>query len=185
MRKTVSIITAAAMLAEGALAASCDRPEDMLAVQTAALQQELVVAALMCREVSTYNEFVLSHQAALQQADATLLAFFKTTNPQDGFGAYNLYKTELANAASLRSVRDPYFCYRAKADFRAAAGRSLSEALAVVPFTVDTGSVRCAWAARPTATVPVSAPVNPTVNTPPRRVRHRTWLGKLVDWLFH
>jgi len=185
MRKAVSMITTAALLAESAFAASCDRPEDTLAIQTAALQQELMVAAFMCHDVPAYNDFVLSHRAALQAADAALLAFFKAADLQGGFGAYNLYKTELANAASLRSLRDPYFCYRAKADFQAAAVRPLEQALAVVPFTVDTGSVRCTWAARPAAAIPATAAVNPTVNTPPRRVRHRTWLGRLVDWLFH
>jgi hypothetical protein len=59
------------------------------------------------------------------------------------------------------------------ANFRAAMNRPLSDFLRVVPYPTDTGSVRCPQLAR---AVPVAA------ETPPRkRVRHRTWLGRLVD----
>jgi hypothetical protein len=173
-----SIVAALVLVHAGAGAApSCDRAQDAMALQTAALQQEMMVAALMCRDVSAYNAFVLSHQAALQESDRTLLAFFQGLNAATGDADYNFYKTELANGASLRSVRDPWFCYRNKANFNAAAGRSLEQALSVLPYPVDTGSLRCNRVSVTTA----------IANVAPRskkRVRHRTWLGRLVDAIF-
>ncbi len=178
MRKTTASV--AAVLVFSSANASCDRPQDALAVQTAALQQEMMVAAFMCRDIGAYNAFVISHQAALQDADRTLLAFFQQASPQTGFDDYNFYKTELANTSSLRSVRDPQFCYRVNANFAAAVGRTLEQTLSVVPYPVDTGSARCNRSSVTTATF------SPTTPPPPqRRVRHRTWLGRLVDAIFH
>lgn len=152
----------------------CQRPEDAAAVQMAALQQEMVVAALVCREVAAYNHFVLSHRAALQESDRVLLAFFRTANALSGDADYNLFKTELANGSSLRSATDRYFCARAKANFRAAANRPLGDFLRVVPYPADTGSVQCPHRDRALAG---DAPVK-------GRPRHRTWLGRVVDGIF-
>ncbi len=152
----------------------CERPEDAAAVQTAALQQELMVAALMCRDVHAYNEFVLSHRPDLQASDRMLLSFFRTGNTRSGDADYNLFKTELANASSLRSTTDRYFCARARANFRAAVNRPLSDFLRVVPYPTETGSVRCPQLAR-------DVPAANEVPLPKKRPRHRTWLGRLVD----
>lgn len=100
-----------------------------------------MVAALTCHEIRAYNEFVVSHQAALQASDRALMAFFQASNPRGGFDDYNLYKTELANGASMRSIKDGGFCAHVAGDFRAAAGRTLEQTLAVL--SIDTGSVQC------------------------------------------
>jgi hypothetical protein len=160
----------------------CERPEDSAALRVAALQQEMMVAAFMCHDVAAYNDFVLSHRAALQESDRNLMAFFQRANPQSGFDAYNLYKTELANTSSLRSLRDRYFCYRVKADFQAAKGRSLDQLWEVLPYPVDTGSVRCLTATTAQVSPPPMASATPQVSKP---VRRRTWLGRLVDAIFH
>lgn len=160
----------------------CERAEDSAALRTAALQQEMMVAAFMCHDVAAYNDFVLSHRAALQDSDRNLMAFFQRANPQSGFDAYNLYKTELANTSSLRSLRDRYFCYRVKADFQAAKGRSLDQLWDVLPYPVDTGSVRCLTATTAQVSPP---PIASTAPQPSKPVRHRTWLGRLVDAIFH
>jgi hypothetical protein len=162
----------------------CERPEDALAVQTAALQQEMMVAAFECHDVASYNNFVLSHQTALQEADAALLAFFARANPQKAFDDYNFYKTELANAASLHFLHDRQFCLKVNLDYRAARDRTLAQTLAEVPYTVDTGAVRCNWPFRPTPVITATVPSAANAG-PPRRIRHRTWLGRLVDALFH
>lgn len=173
-----AIGAALVMLAVPAVAAGrCETPAEAGALHTAALQQEMMVAAFQCAGVTAYNDFVLSHRAALQQADRELMAYFQRTAPQDPFGAYNLYKTELANASSLRVSTDRTFCARMAADFHAAAGRSLDQTLAEVPFVVDSGSVFCPWTPRPVIAAPLPPPQK-------KRVRHRTWLGRLVDWLF-
>ena len=121
----------------------CDRPADATALRTAALQQEMMVGALLCKASGAYNEFVLSHRAALQASDRTLMAFFIAQNPRGGFDDYNLYKTELANNASLRALRDMLFCARVAANFEAAAGRPLEQVLTSLPNPVGTGNGAC------------------------------------------
>jgi hypothetical protein len=170
--RKLAALAAGAALVHSAAAASCERPEDAAALRTAALQQEMMVAAFLCNDVAAYNEFVLSHRPALQESDRNLMAVFERAGPETAFDAYNLYKTELANASSLRRARDPYFCARADANFRAASGRTLEETLAQIPYPVETGSVRCPWTAITSAAPPPAAP---------KRIRHRTWLGRLVD----
>ena len=65
------------LLAGNAWAAgSCVRPQDVTALRTAALQQQLMVAALTCHDVAAYNRFVISHQGALQVSDKALMDFF-------------------------------------------------------------------------------------------------------------
>lgn len=141
---------------------ACEKPADAMAIKAAALQQEMMVAALACKAVGAYNEFVVSHQKALQASDRTLMAFFVTANPRGGFDDYNLYKTELANAASLRAIRDLLFCARAAAYFEAAQGLPLEQVVNRLPHPVDTGAVQCR--------VPETAePPMQTAATVPRR----------------
>ena len=160
-------------------AATCARPQDALAVRIAALQQEMMVAAFMCRDVSAYNRFVISHQGELQESDKALMDFFLQQNAGTGSDDYNLFKTELANVSSLRSVSDPQFCRRINANFGVALGRKepLAQLLSELPYPVETGSVSCMRYASQSI---------PSANAVPRvRVRHRTWLGRLVDAIFH
>ena len=177
MRK--ALVAAATVLAQIPAWASpvCERPEDAAVIHTAALQQDLMVAAFLCHDIAAYNDFVLSHRSALQDSDRALMAYFERQSPGAAFDAYNLFKTELANASSLRSAQDRRFCARADANFRAAVGQPLAQVLVQLPYPVDTGSVRCAWAT--TAATTTTAP------PPKRRIRHRTWVGRLVDDIFH
>jgi len=71
------------------------------------------------------------------------MAFFIAQNPRGGFDDYNLYKTELANNASLRALRDMLFCARVAANFAAASGRPLEQVLTSLPNPVGTGNVAC------------------------------------------
>jgi hypothetical protein len=157
----------------------CARPQDVMAVRVAALQQEMMVAAFMCHDIAAYNRFVRSHQGELQESDKALMDFFLQQNAETGLGDYNLFKTELANVSSFRSVSDPQFCRRINANFSVALGgkEPLAQLLSELPYPVETGSVSC---------MPYVARSTPTVNAVPRvRVRHRTWLGRLVDAIFH
>jgi hypothetical protein len=160
-------------------AAYCARPQDVMAVRVAALQQEMMVAAFMCHDIAAYNRFVLSHQGELQESDKALMDFFLQQNAETGSGDYNLFKTELANVSSLRSVSDPQFCRRINANFGVALGRGvpLAQLLSELPYPVETSSVSC---------MPYASQSTPSANAVPRvRVRHRTWLGRLVDAIFH
>ncbi len=145
MRKSIAVLAAAlALMGTGAWAAPvCERPADAAALRTAALQQEMMVAGLLCKAAGAYNDFVLSHRAALLESDRALMAFFVTANPRRGSDDYNLYKTELANNASLRALRDMLFCARVAANFEAAAGRPLEQVLTSLPSPVGTGNITC------------------------------------------
>lgn len=94
---------------------SCAQPRDVVALKTAAMQQELMVAALSCHETHLYNRFVTGYQTDLQRSDAVLRGYF---THHGGIAAYHAYKTRLANAASLRSLHDiEGYCSSARATF--------------------------------------------------------------------
>ncbi len=180
---TGSAVVLVSMLSDhGWAAAICVRPEDAAAVHTAAVQQEMMVAAFTCHDVSSYNRFVLSHRHELQQSDKALLNFFLQGDADTGEASYNLYKTELANASSLRALRDRQFCSRAKANFKIVqdGDQPLAQLLTKLSYPVETGSVRCAS----DGAVSVVADDSVGSREPRRPVRHRTWLGRLVDAIF-
>jgi hypothetical protein len=120
--------------------AACIGGEDLHALQAAALQQRLMVAALSCRDTAAYNRFVLGHRGELQKSDAALMAYFKRLT--GGVAAYHTYKTHLANQASLDSSRSDDFCGRADVLFaRVGNGGSLNAILDRTP--IDTGYAAC------------------------------------------
>jgi hypothetical protein len=111
------------MVGQSWAAGVCTPAKDAMALKTAALQQELMVAALYCNDVGPYNQFVTSHQLELQSSDATLMHYF--THGHGGASAYHAYKTGLANDFSLTGLHGmPAFCAAANASFDAAAGSS-------------------------------------------------------------
>lgn len=140
---------ALSLLAGNAWAASCARPQDVTALRTAALQQQLMVAALACHDSAAYNRFVTSYQGELQKSDRALMNFFVRQDAHKGTDDYNAYKTWLANAASLRSLRDPQFCRSAKIAFDVAFNRkgSLEELAAERPPRIEIGYASCAQGA--------------------------------------
>jgi hypothetical protein len=100
----------------------CARPDEAAALKTAAMQQEMMVAALYCNDVKPYNHFVLSHQHELQESDAKLMAYFKRADgSRAGETAYHAYKTGLANDFSLASLHGMQaYCTNVNAAFDAA-----------------------------------------------------------------
>ena len=119
-----------------AQAAACVGAPDMAALRLAATQQNLMVAAFSCHAVRDYNRFVIEHQAELQASDARLKDFF-TARSGRGIAGYHLFKTELANAASLRSIRDTAnFCADAEDTFAwAQEADHLSRTISALPVT--------------------------------------------------
>ena len=93
MRTMAATTVALSMLATQAWAGCTDR-SDAMALKTAAVQQELMVAAFTCGDTDGYNRFVLAYQPELQQSDANLLAYFQRTGST---ADYHSYKTSLAN----------------------------------------------------------------------------------------
>lgn len=90
--------------------ASCARPEEAVALKAAALQQQLMVAALTCSQIALYNHFVISYRTELQQSDSALQSFFLRQNSHTGMADYHAYKTRLANQASLSSLHNDNYC---------------------------------------------------------------------------
>ncbi|MEI9887491.1 MAG: hypothetical protein WDN08_13510 [Rhizomicrobium sp.] len=127
----------------GAWAAGCATAGDVAALKTAALQQELMVAAFSCRAVAQYNRFVLAHRPELMDADARLKAYFVHSGGGEAF--YHTYKTELANRSSLRSLHESDFCAAADDEFAMTEDAALDAAL-------DAHSWRAVLAAYPACT---------------------------------
>ncbi|MDE2184794.1 MAG: hypothetical protein KGJ78_17410 [Alphaproteobacteria bacterium] len=121
----------------------CTQPKDEIALKTADLQQFLMVAALTCHEAGAYNDFVRSHQSELQASDHKLLAYFMAQNAVTGDADYNAFKTWLANAASMKSLRDPYFCRAADASFGAAQDGTVARLVSQQPPPIRLSYVSC------------------------------------------
>lgn len=89
----------------GAQAASlCTTPDEMAALRTAAIQQELMVAGFTCQASDAYNRFVLAYRPELQKSDADLKTYFLRREGARGEAAYDTFKTKLANLSSLSDI---------------------------------------------------------------------------------
>lgn len=104
-----------------ALAAGCATSADVSALKTAAIQQELMVAAFQCHEADAYNRFVMSYRGELQSSDVALKAFFVRRGGEHGEAGYDTFKTKAANLSALEQARHgEAFCADAHALFAAA-----------------------------------------------------------------
>jgi hypothetical protein len=112
------MLTCISANAWGANAVACANPQDMSAVRVAAVQQQLMVAALTCQAVDKYNDFVLAYRKDLQASDLALQGFFRRLHGQSGTADYHAFKTRLANTSSMDSIHDIRgFCANAQAAF--------------------------------------------------------------------
>jgi hypothetical protein len=137
-RMPVTALATLAMMGQTLASEICARPEEAMALKTAAVQQELMVAALTCNDAGAYNNFVLGHRRALQESDAALQAYFRRTT-RTGDDQYNAYKTSLANDSSLASLHGQgSFCAMAETAFGDAYGaRSLADFVAAEPVVEE------------------------------------------------
>jgi hypothetical protein len=114
-------VTLSVTLTDPALAAGCASPAEAAALKTAVMQQELMVAALQCRETSAYNRFVIAYRPELQASDAALKAFFVRRGGEHGEAGYDTFKTKAANLSALEQARNASaFCADAHVLFQAA-----------------------------------------------------------------
>ena len=107
-------------------ALKCANPEEVTAMQTTAVQQLLMDAALTCGDtaMTNYNAFQTRFSTDLRRFDKTMLTMFtRVMGRSKGDKAYNLFKTELAAKAELRRTRDhDNFCAEANLVAAAALG---------------------------------------------------------------
>jgi hypothetical protein len=122
-----AIALSAVMAAGGATAmppSKCAKPVEITAIQAAAIQQELMVAALTCNEITNFNAFQTGYSGELRASDATLEHMFKRLfGGSRGEAEYHAFKTRLANNSSMRSIKNnPDYCREASQVFAAALG---------------------------------------------------------------
>jgi len=124
----------------------CAGSDDVFALRAAAVQQRLMVAAFSCQAVDRYNRFVLAYRKDLQASDLALQKFFRRLNGQTGTADYHSFKTRLANASSMDSIRDTAYCANAEATFAdalAARNKSLRIFLADKPAADERAYASC------------------------------------------
>jgi len=138
LKSAAALALALAMPGEAAAEARCQAP-DVAALNTAALQQELMVAGLACQAATDYNAFVVAYRPDLIAADAQVASFFERQDRRAGMADYNAFKTRLANDSSLKSLADiGGYCADAQAIFASALpreGLSLADLIAALPGT--------------------------------------------------
>jgi hypothetical protein len=125
--KAGALSLAGMMLTGNAFAAShtqskCAKPDEVTSIQTAAIQQELMVAALTCNQIANFNAFQTGFSKELQESDATLHKMFKRIfGSRAGEDQFHAFKTRMANDSSIRSIHDnPGYCHEADTVFAAA-----------------------------------------------------------------
>jgi hypothetical protein len=147
----------------------CALPEEVSAVQAAAIQQELMVAALTCNEVSRFNAFQTGFGPELRASDAKLERMFKRLfGPARGEAEYHAFKTKLANDSSMRSIRDnPGYCQEAAAMF--------TQALAPVKPALVTfaNGTQVVIEQRPADACPAGAEASQSAETGHKRRHHK------------
>ena len=111
---SVSLLGASAQAATSL----CTTPEELSALRTAALQQELMVAGLTCQATDAYNRFVLAYRPELQKSDSDLKAYYVRRDGARGEAEYDTFKTKLANLSSLSDIANSSgYCANARAAF--------------------------------------------------------------------
>jgi hypothetical protein len=120
----ISAIALAMMAAaSGAMgAAKCTSSAEVTAIQAAAIQQDLMVAALTCSQIDRFNAFQTGYSKELRTSDNTLQRMFRRLyGIGGGDAAYHAFKTRLANNASIHSIHDNEgYCHDASVVFDAA-----------------------------------------------------------------
>jgi len=160
-----------AMACEPAFASDrCATHDEVATLKVAALQQQMMVAALTCHQTGAYNRFVRTFRPELQRSDHAMLSLFVRKDSSDGDADYNAYKTKLANVSMLKENEEGRsFCRDAKANFAALAHqRSLTDFASSRPVYVSLPFSDCGGgsAAAPASDTPamhhaVRAPTRP------------------------
>jgi len=133
-------------------ALKCAQPAEVAAIQTTAVDQQLVDAALTCGDATRagFNSYRMAFGPELRMTDKTLLTMFKRIDGSSkGDAAYNLFKTNMASKAELQRIHDSAaFCRSADLVLAAANAPDkplLKDFVAGVPIVdTETPVDRCA-----------------------------------------
>jgi hypothetical protein len=122
----LAVCVAATAMPRRSKVTRCADPAEVTAMQTTAIQQELMDAALTCGDAArvNYNAFQTRFSRDLQVSDKLMLKMFgRIMGGAKGDKAYNLFKTELAAKAELRRTHNhDDFCQEANLVAAAALG---------------------------------------------------------------
>lgn len=126
MVKACALSLAGVLVAGNALAAKssskCAKADEVTAIQVAAVQQELMVAALTCDQITNFNAFQTGYGPELRASDNTLHRMFKRIlGARQGEVEFHAFKTRMANDSSIRSIHDNQgYCHEAATVFASA-----------------------------------------------------------------
>jgi hypothetical protein len=125
---------------------NCANSAEVSAIQTASVQQELMVAALTCNQIENFNAFQTGFGPELRTSDATLMRMFvRLYGGSKGQAEYHAFKTRLANDSEMRSIKaNQQFCAATTQVFAAALAANrptLSDFVAGVPVEGDASPV--------------------------------------------
>ena len=125
MVKSGALSLASFLVAGNALAAAsskCAKPDEVTAIQTAVVQQELMVAALTCDQIANFNAFQTGYGPELRSSDDILHKMFKRIfGAKQGEAEFHAFKTRMANDSSIRSIHDNQgYCHEAANVFASA-----------------------------------------------------------------
>ncbi|MGB8274497.1 MAG: hypothetical protein WCF16_04405 [Alphaproteobacteria bacterium] len=142
-------MTATMLVIADAAAATCSLAAEQAAIDSRALQSELMVAALSCGQSGQYNAFVTKFGPQLAANGNALRQYFGRAFGANGETQMNAFVTRLANYASTRATTrgTPAFCADSAALFGqvlAAAPNDLVAVAARQPFAGDSGITPCA-----------------------------------------
>lgn len=105
------VITTGLFTADSGRADSCAGSVEQIALNSRALQTELMVAALSCGNRIRYNAFVIKYRGDLVKHGRSLQSFFQRKHGAAGRKNLNTFITRLANEASQRSsITHAAFC---------------------------------------------------------------------------
>ena len=175
LKQGLSFTMLIAMTAQGYAKDLCD-PVASAALKTAAVQQELMVAAFTCGAGARYNRFVADHQLQLRQSDANLMAYFKKRDHGREAG-YDSYKTKAANLSANRSAKDgSLYCDAIAQDFDAAEHSTLVDFIAGAHLLISVPDACAVKYDRPE----LASARSPNA-TSRRNLRWDPWYGRYVE----
>lgn len=168
-------ILVVALACEPAFASDrCATHDEVATLKVAALQQQMMVAALTCHQTGAYNRFVRSFRPELRRSDHAMLSLFVRKDSSDGDADYNAFKTKLANVSMLKENEEGRsFCREAKANFSALAHqRSLADFASSRPVYVSLPFSDCGGGSAAAPATASDARAQHVVRAPARR-KHR------------
>src|SRR5215472_3563168 len=117
-------------IAKHSRATKCAAPAEVTAIAATSIQQELMVAALTCNQITNFNAFQTNFGVELRASDHTLMQMFRRLYGGRGEAEYHAFKTRLANNSEMRSIHG-------NQDFCTAAGLVFGAALAATKPTLS------------------------------------------------